>query len=88
MGDGSAPIDQYADLAPGLSGQLREMPGEFVGDQAVGRDVPPEEALEASDLAGLQPMGIAEDADGLTLSSAVDSPGNLRNAAAATQPRP
>jgi CTP:molybdopterin cytidylyltransferase MocA len=60
------------------------VPGEFVGDQAVGRDVPPEEALEGSDLAGLQAMGIAEDADGLALPLAVDVR-NLRNAAAATQ---
>jgi hypothetical protein len=64
------------------------MLGEFVGDQAVGRDVPPEEALKPSDLAGLQPMGIAEDADGFTLPWAMDSQRNLRNGAAATQPGP
>lgn len=67
MRDGSAPVDQHADLAPGFPGQLGEMSGEFVGDQAVGWDLPPEEALEPSDLVGLQPMGISEDADGLTL---------------------
>jgi hypothetical protein len=66
VGDRAAPVDQHADLAPGLPGQLREVPGEFVGDQAVGRDLPPKEALEPSDLVGLQPMGISEDADGLT----------------------
>jgi len=63
------------------------MSREFLGDQAVGRDLPPEEAFELSDLAGLQAMGIAEDADGFTLPWAVDPVGNLRKAAAATQPR-
>jgi hypothetical protein len=67
VGDGSAPVDQHADLAPGLTGQLREVPRELVGDQAIRRDLPPEETLEPSDLVGLQPMGISEDADGLTL---------------------
>ena len=86
MGDGAGPIDQHADLAPGLAGQLREVPREFLGDQAIGGNLTPEEALELADLAGLQPMGVSEDADGLALPSAVDVKGNLRNAASATQP--
>ena len=71
VGDGAGPIDQHADLAPGLAGQLGEVPREFLGDQAIGRNLPPEEAFELSDLAGLQPMGVSEDADGLALPSAV-----------------
>lgn len=86
MGHGARAVDQHADLAAGLAGQLGQLPGEFLGDQAIGGNVPPEEAFELSNLARLQPMGIAEDTDGLTLPSAVDPKGNLRNAATATQP--
>ena len=53
--------------------EFGEVSGEFLGDQTVGRDLPSEEALEPSDLIGLQPMGISKDADGLTLPWTVDS---------------
>jgi hypothetical protein len=86
VGHGAGAVDQHADLPPCLSRQLGELPRKFLGDQAIGGNLPPEEAFELSDLARLQPMGIAEDADGPTLPSAVDPQGNLRNAAAATQP--
>ena len=86
MGHRTRAIDQHTDLTSGLAGELGQLPRELVRDQAIGGDVAPEKAFERADLARLQPMGIAEDADGLALPLAVDPKGNLRNAATATQP--
>jgi hypothetical protein len=44
--------------------QRRELARELVGDQAIRGEVAAVEALEGADLARLQALGVAEDADG------------------------
>src|SRR5690606_4659350 len=44
--------------------QLGELAGELVGEQSIGREVAAVEALERTDLAGLEALGMAENADG------------------------
>jgi hypothetical protein len=60
----SASVDEDADRPADVVAQLRELPGELVGDEAIGRQVAAVEALEGADLARLEALGVAEDADG------------------------
>jgi hypothetical protein len=65
--DGAATIHQHAHRPPDVVTQLRELAGELVGDQAIRGKVAAVEALERADLARLQALGVAEDADGVRL---------------------
>jgi hypothetical protein len=49
--DGPAPVDQDADLAVELAGQLRHVGGELVGDDLAGRDPSSVDTFEGTDLA-------------------------------------
>jgi hypothetical protein len=59
----TAPVHEHADRPADVAADLGELAGELVGDQAVGRKVAAVEALERADLAGLEALGVAEDAD-------------------------
>ena len=61
MGDGTATIQQYADLAPNFATHLGQGPGEFVGDQAVRRNASAEQTLELAGLVGLEAKGVSGD---------------------------
>ena len=63
VGDGAPTIDQYPDLTAGRGAQLRELPGELVGDEAIGGKLAAEETLELANLSGPKALGIAEDSD-------------------------
>jgi hypothetical protein len=47
-----------------LPGELRELPGEVVGQEPVGGEAALREAPELLDVVGLEAVGIAEDSDG------------------------
>jgi len=64
---GPAPIHQHADRPPHVGAQRRELAGELVRDQAIGGEVAAVEALERADLARLEALGVAENADGRDL---------------------
>jgi hypothetical protein len=66
VGDVSPAVDEHADLAPDVPADLGELAGELVGDEAIGPQAASVEALDGADLAGLQPMGVAEDLDTAT----------------------
>jgi hypothetical protein len=68
VGDCAAPVDQDPDLAADLAGQLRQLAGQFVGDEAVRRQAPPAEPFESLELAGPEAVRVAFDADGCFLS--------------------
>ena len=63
MGDVAAPIHEHADLTPNFVAQLGELPRELLGDQTIGGEPAPSEALEALLLAGPQALGVSVDAD-------------------------
>ncbi len=64
MLDVSPPIREDADLTADLVADLAQLPRELVVDHTVGGEPTLEEALELSDLAGLEAAGIAEDLNG------------------------
>jgi hypothetical protein len=57
------PIDQHAHLSADVGADLGEIAGELVADEAVRGQASPEQALDLSDLAGLQAARIAENLD-------------------------
>ena len=57
----AAPVDQHADLPPGVPTDLGQLPRELLRQQGVGGDAAPEEALEPANLVRLEPAGVAED---------------------------
>jgi len=59
----SASVDEDADLPADLVRELGQLAGELVGDEAVGGEAAPVEALERANLARLEALGVAEDAD-------------------------
>jgi hypothetical protein len=63
MGHRAAPIHEDADLPADLVGELGQLASELVGDEAIGREMAAVEALERADLAGLESLGVSEDAD-------------------------
>jgi hypothetical protein len=63
VGDRASPVYQDSDLATKVSTDAGELTREFVGQQAIGREVAPEQALQLANLTGLEPVGIAEDLD-------------------------
>jgi len=60
---GSAAIHEHADLSVDVATDLAELAGEFLGQNLIGGDPAPEEALELADLTGLETVGIAVDLD-------------------------
>jgi len=60
----AAPVHEHAHRPPDLVAQGGELAGELVGEQAVGGKVAAVEALERANLARLEALGVAEDADG------------------------
>jgi len=64
VGHGAAAIEQHADLTAEVVRELGQLARELVGEEAVGGESAPVEALEGMDLAGLEALGIAEDLDG------------------------
>ncbi|HTY19082.1 MAG TPA: hypothetical protein VMH82_15235 [Myxococcota bacterium] len=63
MRHGAASVHEHADLSPDLVRQLGQLAGELVGDEAVGGEAAPIEALDRADLARFEALGVAEDAD-------------------------
>ena len=63
MGDGAEPIDQHADLTADLTRELGQLAGQLLAQEAFGREPAAAEALEPLQLARLQAMGVAFDAD-------------------------
>jgi len=55
VGDGAAPIDQHADLATDLPGELAQLAGQLLAHEALGREPPTPEALDDSDTAVFVP---------------------------------
>jgi hypothetical protein len=60
---GAAAVDQDPDLAAQVVGELGQRAGELVGQESVGGQAAPVEALQGVDLAGLEALGVAEDLD-------------------------
>ena len=55
VGDGARAVDEHADLAADLAGELGEPPGELVGDEPVGGEAALREALELLDGMAFRP---------------------------------
>jgi len=64
MCHGAAAVDQDADLATEVARELGQLARELVRDEAVGRKAAAIEPFERVDLAGLEALGVAVDADG------------------------
>jgi hypothetical protein len=64
VGDRARAVHQHPDLPADLPGELRELAGEVVGEEPVGREAALREALELLDVVGLEAVRIAEDAYG------------------------
>ena len=71
-------VDQDADLSPDLPADLRQLPGQLLCEQLIGRDAAPEEPIEPADLAGFEAVRVAEDlhvsVDGVTGEAPVHLP--------------
>jgi len=63
VGDGPAAIHQRAHLAARLEREGRQLARELLREQALRRQVAPLQTLELPDLAGLEAVCVAEDAD-------------------------
>ena len=63
----SSAIHENADQSAGVSSQCRQLTSELLGDQALGRQTPLAQQLKLTDLARLEPIGIAEDRDRMRL---------------------
>ncbi len=63
VGDVAAAVHQDAHLPPGLEREGGQLPRQFLGDEALGRQPAPREAFELAHLAGFETAGIAEDLD-------------------------
>jgi hypothetical protein len=61
---GAAAVDQHADLAAEVGREFGQLAREFLGDEAIGWEAAPVEALEGVNLAGLEALCVAEDLDG------------------------
>ena len=73
VGHRAPPVDENPDLAPDLAADGRQFASEFLGQQPIGRDAPPEKSLEGPDLAGLEAVGVSVDLDwGLRLGREMD----------------
>jgi hypothetical protein len=58
--DHSPPVDQQAELASQLVRQFGTGPGELRGNEPVDRHPPAIQMFQTQQLAGLEPMGVAE----------------------------
>jgi hypothetical protein len=63
VGHGTPSVHEDTHLSPDLLGELRQLAGELVGEQAIGREATAVEALQGADLARLESLRVAEDAD-------------------------
>jgi hypothetical protein len=63
MGDLAAPVHEHAHLASGLAGERAQLSCELLGHQALRRQAALCEALELTDLAGLEAVRVAGDVD-------------------------
>jgi hypothetical protein len=63
VGHGAASVDEHAHFPADLVGDLGELAGEFLGDEAARWKPAPVQALQGSDLAGLQTLRVAGDLD-------------------------
>jgi hypothetical protein len=61
--DGTAAVDQHADLAPGVVADLGELSRQLVRQHLVGRYASPEQTLKLTNLAGLETERIAKNLD-------------------------
>jgi hypothetical protein len=61
--DLAAAIDEHAHLPTRLVREAAELPRDLLGDEAFRRQSAPQQALEISELARLQALGIAVDRD-------------------------
>jgi hypothetical protein len=64
VGDATPPIDQHPDLSADLGRDARQLARELVGHELVRCQAAPVQTLELTNLAGLQAMGVTDDADG------------------------
>ena len=69
VGHGAPPVDQHPHLTPGLARQAGELARELLGEEAFRWQVASREAFELADLAGLEPVGVPEYADGAALAT-------------------
>jgi hypothetical protein len=67
VGDGTATIHENPHLPSGFRCECGQMPRKLLGQEAFGRKPAPREALELTDLAGFQTVGVAEDLDECSL---------------------
>ena len=67
MLDVATAIHQDADLSPGLTTDLRQLSRELLREQPIGGNTPPEQALELTNLIGLEALRVAKDLDGRLL---------------------
>ncbi len=63
VADAAPAVHQDPDLSPDLVAELRELARQLAGEQAVRGHAATAEAFDALDLARLEPVGVAEDAD-------------------------
>ena len=61
--DSTAAVDQHPGLATDVRADLGQLAGEFVGDQAIRRDVPAKQALDLANLTGFEAVRVAVDLD-------------------------
>ncbi len=63
MLDGTAAIDENADLPSDLPTELGQLAGEVLRQQLIGANTAPEQALKPTYLEGLEAVRVAEDVD-------------------------
>jgi len=73
MLDGPGAVEEHADLATDLAGELCQLAGQLVRDESVGRESPAGEAFERLDLAGLEAVRIAVNLDEALLDLSIGS---------------
>jgi hypothetical protein len=67
VGDVTPTIDEDTYLTTRLVGECRQVAGELLRDESLGRETASAEALELADLTGLEALGITEDGNGRDL---------------------
>jgi hypothetical protein len=73
VGDLAPAVHQHAHLPADIAADLAQIAGELVGQDPIGREAPPEEPFELTNLAGFEASCISKDPDGRIL--AARSPG-------------
>lgn len=67
VGHGAPAVHEDAHLAARGMGELRQLPGELVGDEAIGGKLTAEQTLELANLGGPEALGMTEDPDRASL---------------------